>query len=219
MCFDSINDPSNEKKRVFHRGICLITLAGDQLTMRAALRVKRVLESTPGMPPFNLLVDSQMKRDVYNNIDALPPSGLCVEVGPLPHGTLSKLDLLEGTKSAVIETLKEIRDFNKREAGVSAVPIETTKLDGFELWKPLYFPKSSSDSVTVSAAIHSSLIGQDMVKILRKGDPLFVDLATSSILTYQEEEEAYACFIGEAAYFPSGIAMWLCKKQQFHVYG
>ena len=197
-------------------------MAGDTLTLRAALRIKNALAARPGMPPFNIVID-QFDRSAYNNIDSLPPSGLCIEVGPLAHGTLNNHSLIKGTHLAVLETLNEIREFNLRnneKTVQTEFGVEETLLDGFVLWKPLKFPKTSEDSSTVKAVIHPDLVGKDFVKELKKGDPLFVDLVSGdTVVTYEEEDPAYACFIGEAAYFTSGIAMWLCKKEQIAVYG
>jgi aspartoacylase len=186
--------------------------------MRMALRVKHALEARGNMPPFNLLVDSQCPRDVYNNIDGVTPSGLCIEVGPQAHGTLNNVALVTGTHLAVTECLNEIREFNERSKPPSS---DGTLIQGFELWKTVMFPKGKSGApTTVSACLHPSMVGADFSKELRKGDPLFVDLLTGDTVgVYEEEEPAYACFIGEAAYFQSGIAMWLCKKKTFFVYG
>jgi hypothetical protein len=185
--------------------------------MRMALRVKRALEGRTNIPPFNLLVDSQCPRDVYNNIDGVTPSGLCIEVGPQAHGTLNNPSLVAGTHLAVVECLKEMREFNERSKPLLT---ESRLIEGFVLWKTVLFPKSSPSSSTISAALHPSVIGADFTKQFVKGDALFVDLVTGETVgVYEEDQPAYACFIGEAAYFTSGIAMWLCKKQSFQVCG
>ena len=68
-------------------GICLITLAGDQFSIRLAYELMNFCKlSSSTNIPFNLLVDSTLKRSVYNNIDSVTPSGICLEVGALAHG-------------------------------------------------------------------------------------------------------------------------------------
>lgn len=161
------------------------------------------------------------QRTVNNNIDSVPPSAICIEVGPLAHGTLNNPPLLDGTRHAVRESLQFIDKFNKRdleniENGTGNTEVKT--ISGFRLWKPIYFPKTPN-ACTIRATLHPNLIGKDFQK-LSKGDPMFVDLATSQVVeVYEEEESAYPCFIGEAAYFASGIAMWLCKEEEFPLIG
>jgi len=137
----------------------------------------------------------------------------------LPHGTLNHPSLFEGTRFAVKETLRFLDEFNLRgDAEQVMKSYEHKTIEGYTLWKPVYYPKKEG-SPTISATIHPSLLGADF-KPISKGDAMFVHLGSGEVCgRYEESEVAYPCFIGEAAYFTSGIAMWLCKKKTFSVYG
>jgi hypothetical protein len=192
----------------------LITLAGDPFSVRLANHLSQYFMQHFPELKFNVLVDFDCPRTVNNNIDSVPPSAICIEVGPLAHGTLNNPSLVKGTRASVEQCLSFIHAFNiSQERHLSeSEHLQKIGLDGFTLWKPMYYPKPNKDGFTVQACLHPNLIGKDFEE-LRKGDPLFIDLDTFEVVeTYNEEEPAYPCFIGEAAYFSSGIAMWLCKK-------
>ena len=131
-------------------------MAGDALTLRIAHALQQEFAARPDdLPKFNLLVDMDCPRTKNNNIDSITPSAICIEVGPLAHGTLNNLALLHGTRIAVQETLKCIDAFNARAPSGDAINNagKDVIVSGFTLWKPVYFPKQEG-SLTITAALH-----------------------------------------------------------------
>jgi len=63
----------------------------------------------------------------------------------------------------------------------------------------------------IKGLIHPERINQDW-KPIKKGDPLFVDIA-GNIQTYRGEETIWPVFIGEVAYKEKNIAMSFTKKE------
>lgn len=194
-------------------GITLITLKGNAMTIRLAHYLQTYLRENQCPFPFNLMVDSECERTVNNNIDSITPSGFCLEVGSLAHGTLNDPVLFKWTRIAVEQSLHFIRMFNEDKEPTSL----DFEMDGYELIKPLYFPRDEHTGCN-TAMLHVDRIGSDF-KPMKKGDALFVGIVHGDIEHYEEEETVFPCFYGEAAYFTSGIACWLCRKRKFPVYG
>ena len=63
----------------------------------------------------------------------------------------------------------------------------------------------------ISGLIHPERINQDW-KLIKKGDPLFLDIKGNTII-YEEEEFIWPVFIGEVAYKEKNIAMSYTKKE------
>ncbi|KAH9254740.1 hypothetical protein BASA81_007291 [Batrachochytrium salamandrivorans] len=197
-------------------GISLITLKGNAMTLQLAQYVRNELVDQRCPVEFHLLVDSDCQREVNNNIDSVPPSGLCIEVGPLAHGTLNNAVLLEWTRKSVELSLEFVDLFNSDKA---PKPLEGEVIEGFELVHPVYFPKDP-ETGCVSAVLHPKVVGRDFCE-LKTGEALFLTIATNEVVTYDGAHGAqvFPCFVGEAAYFTSGIACWLCRSRTFPVYG
>lgn len=197
-------------------GVSLITLKGNAMTMQLAQYVRSQLLDQRCPVAFRLLVDSECQREVNNNIDSVPPSGLCIEVGPLAHGTLNDLALLEWTRKSVELSLKFVELYNSGEA---RQPLPNETIEGFELIQPVYFPRDS-ETGCVTAVLHPGVVGRDFCE-LTTGQALFVTIATNEEVAYDGAHGAlvYPCFVGEAAYFAQGIACWLCRSKTFPVYG
>ena len=77
----------------------------------AAMRVAHALATKPGRPPVHITgTDLPLLRNW--SVDAAAPAGLSIEVGPLPHGTLSA-GLLEATRRLVMDALDAIDSRNQ----------------------------------------------------------------------------------------------------------
>lgn len=202
-------------------GISLITLANNPLTMRLAASLELFLCQSP--LKFHLVVDSKCKPEEYNNMDATTPSGMCLEVGPLAHGTLNSPVLYEWTKKSVEHLIECISLHNQDKEFAQGRQV----LDAVEPLKPVYFPQKEG-RMGISARLHESFLGKDFMP-LKRGDPVFVDLETNVVIPFEDEEnyspypgwveeELCAYFIGEAAYFESGVAFWLARRKKVFAY-
>lgn len=202
-------------------GVTLICLPGDVFTLRLAHHLAQKKDQLFGRIPFHLLVDGTIDRLTYNNIDSVPPSALCFEAGPLPHGTLNNPDVLRAVHQAVKCSLEFIDDFNQQRNQAFAKG-QMEVVEGFALWKPVLFPSDDDKTEALRPStryiLSEQLLGRDF-HVINKGDAMFVDVVTGKVThQYEEDEPAYACFIGEAAYYPAKVAFWLCKKQTFDVF-
>ena len=202
--------------------VSLIVLQGDALH----LRLFRALSTE--FKQLTLLVTPKSRHD-DDNIDSLPRSGVCFELGPLPHGTLSH-SLVDVARGLVRRTMDFLHARNEAEeddddAFRTNATITEDTVPGYEFWKALKFPTSkrvtdapnADEAGFVSAAaIHPDRIGRDF-ELVKRGDPVFVDLDTGAVVAYDEDEPAHTVFVGEAAYFPGGSAMGLCRRKSFLV--
>lgn len=207
-------------------GISLICIGRDMLTFQMFCALKKTWNH-PDVP-LNLIIETGYSRKTNNNIDSVPSSGVCVEVGALPHGTLGDLKLLNLTHHVCEFILNYIETANKQRAReedptakrlkrISYPTLTPDVVDAFECVDTIKFPKNEKG--VIIGAIHPALLGSDF-KELKKNDPLFVSIFNQSnvIETFAGSKDGgdvakmYPIFIGEAAYYHAEIAMVLCKK-------
>ena len=130
------------------------------------------------------------------------PSGLVIEIGPVAQ---NHYDSLVVEKFIVILNFlkKHFEDFNNV---MTNLPEEICV---FVHQNSIDYPRDENSNI--NALIHPERINKDW-DALKKGEPLFLDMAGRSIL-YKDNEIRYPVFIGEAAYREKRIAMSFTKKE------
>ncbi len=130
------------------------------------------------------------------------PSGLVIEIGPVAQNHYDSriverfLMILHFLKN-IISDLKNLEINLPEEVNV------------FVHQKSIDYPRDANE--IINALIHPDRINKDW-EIIKKGDPLFLDIYGKTII-YDEDELSYPVFIGEAAYREKRIAMSFTKKE------
>jgi aspartoacylase len=123
--------------------------------------------------------------------------GLMLEVGPVAGSIVDPLILAE-TK-LILETIFKIL---KDEEYLTIDHIEY-----FEEVKDIFYPE---DNGSIAAMIHPELQSKDFLP-LKTGAPLLLHF-NNEVTYYEETEELFPIFINEAAYYPTKLALTLCRK-------
>ena len=130
------------------------------------------------------------------------PSGLVVEIGPVPQGVLDA-ETINKTKITLETLLKEISNISKGEVYFP------NQLVVHRHMKSIDYPRNKQG--IVQAFVHPSRQGKDWSPI-KKGDPLFLSFK-GDVIRFDEEDGCVPVFINEAAYLEKNIAMSLAKRE------
>jgi len=177
-------------------GLSIVIGTESALAWQAAAYLK---EKEPRVHLFRWEGDT----DTSPFVDSIARHGFAIEVGAVPQGVL-RADLFFDTENLLQHLLDFFEMYN---SGAYGRPYR--ELEIYDSVGLLDFPRDQEGGIT--AMVHPNLQDHDY-SIIRKGDPLFVTLE-GEVLAYQEEEELYALFINEAAYYEKGFAMCLAKKR------
>lgn len=140
-------------------------------------------------------------------VNSIAQNGFAIEVGPIPQGVL-RADLFFETEKLIQKILDFFEKYNND--ALEAFPRKITIYDHVEL---VDFPRDEEGDIC--ATVHPNLQDHGYVK-LKAGDPLFVNL-DGEVIPYKEDEEMYALFINEAAYYEKGFALCLAKKKTIEI--
>lgn len=169
-------------------GYTVIMPKTDSITRNAGFYLKQKFDEIK-------LIEASKVDDEAPFVNRITPSGIMIEVGPVPNGIV-RFDQLEKVNQYVSALLD--LDFDR--------DIEmTSSLEVYKEVKPLSFPDERK-----SFFIHPNLQDQDF-KPLQKGSPLFKNLQGKEIL-FEEDQTYYPIFINEAAYQELNMAALLCEK-------
>ncbi|MFQ4139118.1 aspartoacylase [Nodosilinea sp. PGN35] len=146
----------------------------------------------------------------HDSLRSLAPYRLCIEVGPIAHGTL-QADLFHKT-TAILQTTLDYLDHHNQGTSAVAPP---TDLVLYRYSGTLDYPRTPQGDLL--ATIHPHRQGQDYAP-LAPGDPLFLTFA-GMVVPYSGSAVTYPVFINEAAYYEKGIALCTTQKQQISVAG
>lgn len=137
-------------------------------------------------------------------LTSLAPSGVIVEVGPIPQGVL-RHDVFEQTEQIVSHILDFLTQWKSQDFKSIA-----EKTPFYEIIGTLHYPKNPEGELL--GMIHKNLQKKEFSSLV-KGDPLFF-LFNGETINYTGEE-VWPIFINEAAYYEENIAMVLTKKGEF----
>lgn len=140
-------------------------------------------------------------------VNSIAKNGFAIEVGPIPQGVL-RADLFFETEKLVQKILDFFEKYNND--ALEALPKQVEIYDHVKL---VDFPRDEEGDIC--ATVHPNLQDHGYVK-LKFGDPLFVNL-DGDVMPYEEDEEMYALFINEAAYYEKGFALCLAKKKMIEI--
>lgn len=132
---------------------------------------------------------------------------ICIEVGPLSHGTLDS-ELLQKTESLVHLILNYVEQYNRNK-----IRSKNKSLTLYEYCDSIDYPRNQEGEI--KAMIHPQIQFQDYAA-LHPGNPLFLTFDGKTII-YQGKSIAYPIFINESAYYEKGVAMCLTQKKQFQI--
>ncbi len=136
-------------------------------------------------------------------VNSISKDGFAIEVGPIPQGVL-RADLFFETEKLVQKILDFFEKYNNNT--LDKIPNE---IEIYDYIKLLDFPRDEDGEI--NATVHPNLQDNGYFK-LNKGDPVFITL-DGEVINYEENDEVYALFINEAAYYEKGFAMCLTKKE------
>jgi hypothetical protein len=157
-------------------GVCLMAIAGSTFNLRLAKYLMR--KSHSARYPVRLVLSEDPPRAANNNIDSVTPLGIAVEVGPLAHGTMGDLELLDLTREAVMHVLDFVEAENQttaaqpnpgldwRHASVGSEVCHVESIVAYVTWKNVLFPVDPVSGL-IRAVVHPSLLGRDFEKIQR----------------------------------------------------
>ena len=130
------------------------------------------------------------------------PSGLVIEIGPVAQNHYDS-KIVEKFIMILLYLNNFVKAFNNTEINLPE------DVNVFVHQKSIDYPRDNNSRI--NALIHPERINKDW-QILKKGDPLFLDMNDKSIV-YDGSELVYPVFIGEAAYREKRIAMSFTKKE------
>ena len=181
-------------------GLSLVIDNDSKLTWQIAAYLK---EMEPDLHIFRWMGDTKE----VSFVNSITKDGLAIEVGPIPQGVL-RADLFFKTEKLVGYILDYFENYNTDKTNKTYKTIEI-----YDHIKLLDFPRSKDGEI--NATVHPNLQDNGYYK-LTKGDPLFVTLE-GNVINYEEENEVYALFINEAAYYEKGFAMCLAEKKSINL--
>ena len=181
-------------------GLSIVIDNDNELTWQVAAYLK---EMEPNLHIFRWKGDTKE----VSFVNSITKDGFAIEVGPIPQGVL-RADLFFETEKLVGYILDYFEKLN-----TGKLDKRYTNIEIYDHIKLLDFPRGEDGDI--SATVHPNLQDNGYFK-LTKGDPLFVTLE-GKIINYEEDEEVYALFINEAAYYEKGFAMCLTEKKVIEI--
>ncbi|MFK5881391.1 MAG: aspartoacylase [Sulfurospirillum sp.] len=177
-------------------GLSIVIDNDSKLTWQAAAYLK---EKEPNLHIFRWRGDTKE----VSFVNSITKEGFAIEVGPIPQGVL-RADLFFETEKLVSHILDFFEKYNNDNLNKRYETIEI-----YDHVKLLDFPRGKDGDI--NATVHPNLQDNGYFK-LTKGDPLFITLE-GEVINCEEDEEMYALFINEAAYYEKGFAMCLTEKK------
>lgn len=178
-------------------GATLIILVNDEFNKQLARYVKSKI------PNSVILVEDYKDFEQYAYLCSVAKKGVMIEVGPQLQGAL-RAEIYAQTVEMTSSILQFVEIYNSGQ--IKTLPaVEAYRLD-----KEVLYPVDSENCKT--AMIDSNLDQKDF-KVLRPGQPCFIDFEGNSILW--EGKETYPHFIGEAAYDHLNLAFATADKCLF----
>lgn len=168
--------------------------------------------------PFLKVITNPLDRVDSPFVNGMSPFGFCIEVGPVPQGTMDP-HVVSQTRNVVMAVLDYCSQCVTQEGYLAARPViaadsqEDSFVDVFEYAETLDYPRNGDGSL--AAMLHPERYGRDFVPI-EKGSPLFVDW-TGAITVYEGEGIYWPIFIGESAYVEKQTAMVLTRRKRVSV--
>lgn len=146
---------------------------------------------------------SKMSND-RPSLNSVTNGSFLIEVGPVVNNTL-QADVYFVMKELVYHALEFI---DKHEVGELALNTKL-ELEGYQSAGAIPYPRDEEGNIL--GMIHPSIQGQDLKKVIKKGDPIF-KLFTGEDILFEREGEYLMAFINESAYYVENVAFYLIDK-------
>ena len=146
---------------------------------------------------------SKMSND-RPSLNSVTNGSFLIEVGPVVNNTL-QADVYFVMKDLVYHALEFI---DKHEVGELALNTKL-ELEGYQSAGAIPYPRDEEGNIL--GMIHPSIQGQDLKKVIKKGDPIF-KLFTGEDILFEREGEYLMAFINESAYYVENVAFYLIDK-------
>lgn len=143
-----------------------------------------------------------------DSLRSLAPHRVCIEVGPVAHGTLDAL-FFQKTESVIQLTLDYLEMYNLNKFSSRESEVITL----YQYCGVLDYPRDETGKIL--AMIHPQRISQDYSP-LKPGEPMFITFSGENI-PYSGESTVYPIFINEAAYYEKNIAACLTQEKSFQI--
>jgi len=155
------------------------------------------------MPEAVVMLDEDhIANDKHHLLSTIAKRGVIVEVGPVPQGVL-KHEVNEQMAKMTGIILDFVEMYNS-----DTLPQLPSSTDAYRYLESLTLPVN--DQGQRMGMVHKNIEGNDF-KAMKSGDPIFA-LFDGTEINYQGKDIVYPCFINEAAYYDSNLAMSLCEK-------
>ena len=172
---------------------------------------------TPQQTPFQLNLLHYISQRVENvniyfskmsddrpSLNSVTHGSFLIEVGPVANNTL-QADVYFSMKSLVHHALEFI---DKYEVGELELDMKL-ELEGYQSAGAIPYPRDEEGNLL--GMIHPNIQGQDLKKVIKKGDPIF-KLFTGEDVLFDREGEYLMAFINESAYYVENVAFYLIDK-------
>ena len=172
---------------------------------------------TPQQDPFQLnmlkyIADNVDDVNIYfskmsndrPSLNSVTNGSFLIEVGPVANNTL-QADVYFVMKSLVHHALEFIDKYEVEELALDM----NLELEGYQSAGPIPYPRDEEGNLM--GMIHPNIQGQDLKKVLKKGDPIF-KLFTGEDVLFDREGEYLMAFINESAYYVENVAFYLIDK-------
>ncbi|MCK4440820.1 MAG: aspartoacylase [Sulfurovaceae bacterium] len=172
---------------------------------------------TPQRSPFKLNMLNYIAQRVENvniyfskvmpdrpSLNSVTKGNFLIEVGPVANNTL-KSDVYFAMKKLVYYALEFL---DKYVVGALELDMEL-EVEGYQSAGPIPYPRDEEGNLL--GMIHPNIQGEDLKKVIKKGDPIF-KLFTGEDVLFDREGEYLMAFINESAYYVENVAFYLIDK-------
>ena len=209
-------------------GLTIIVAEGDVAMTRAAAFVARKCQMKG--QKVNCLVHTHPTREVRPNLSSTGKHGFTIEVGPIAQGVL-RHDKVEMTEMAINFMLEYLHLYNSNSEKLEQILRGMYQSESFkvpcyrsanairkgEMSGKITWPCDDDNLNFPAYMIHKKLQDADF-QLVKKGDPLFVDL-DGNVIPYDGSfgESVYLMFVNEAGYYyeSSGTGVSVAVKTQY----
>jgi succinylglutamate desuccinylase len=207
-------------------GICVIIGEGDPVMAQAAAYIMTKCGGEANN--VRTLMHSHPSREVRPNLCSTAKHGITIEVGPVPQGIL-RHDAVEKTEAALYALLEFFERHNQDHESLMA-ELRESFVNGRapcfrsakaqrpgEMSGKLTWPCDEENVNFPAVLIHKNLQDNDF-KLIKTGDPLFVDLE-GNVIPYSGSHGSpvHLMFVNEGGYYyaSSGTGIGVSVRHQF----
>jgi len=138
------------------------------------------------------------------SLNSVTRGNFLIEIGPVANNTLNA-NVYFVMKELVHYALEfiELYQLGKLKLDMNL------ELEGYQSAGPIPYPRDENGELL--GMIHPNIQGQDLKKVIKKGDPIF-KLFTGEDVLFDREGEYLMAFINESAYYVENVAFYLIDR-------